>query len=91
MFKDGSFHNFCWSTQEGNRAVVLRKWTSSVPKNQRELLSNIVERYLSQKTAYKSEQNGTASSLESSRRMRLVISSGPVAFPILRDLRADSI
>ena len=38
-----------------------------------------------------SEQKGTASSLESSQRIRLLISSGPVAFPVLRDLRIDSI
>ena len=39
----------------------------------------------------KSEQKGTASSLESSRRIRLFIPSGPVAFPVFRDLRTDYI
>ena len=39
----------------------------------------------------KSERKGTANSLESSRRIRLLIPSGPVVFPVLRALRTDSI
>ena len=92
MFKHNSFKGFLRVTQKRDGTVV-RRFGSFTTLMNRAYMRNlpVIREDTCSKRLYNREQNGMDNSEASSRRIRLLIPSGPAALPVGRDFSTVSI